>query len=109
MRRFLTYWLPPILWAVVILLVSTDAFPASNTRRCVERMASWFGRQLEPSTSRVVNHLVRKLAHLTEYGILGALAFRAIRSDRSRWNLRWASGAVALAIAVAMMDEFHQS
>lgn len=109
MRRFLTYWLPPILWAAVILLASTDAFSVSNTARLLERITVWFGHPLEASTGDFVNHVIRKIAHVTEYGILSALSFRALRGEQTHWSLLWAISAVALAVFVASIDEFHQT
>ena len=44
--------------------------------------------------------VLRKLAHATEYAILGALLLRALRHPN------WA---VALGIAYAISDEIHQS
>jgi VanZ family protein len=52
---------------------------------------------------------MRKAAHLTEYGILSGLTFRAFRGERRSWSLRWAIGAVILAAFVASIDEIHQT
>ncbi|MDP9362182.1 MAG: VanZ family protein [Acidobacteriota bacterium] len=109
MRRLLTYWFPPIIWAAVILSASTDAFSASNTGGWLERITAWLGYPLAPSTHDLVNHVIRKIAHVTEYGIFSALSFRALRGERTRWTLRWAIGAVVLAAFVASIDEFHQT
>jgi len=110
MRRTLTYWLPPILWAAVILSASTDAFSSPNTGSVLERIASWLiGHPLAPATLDTLNLIVRKCAHLTEYGILGALAFRAIRGERTSWQLRWSVTAVLIAAGVASADEIHQT
>jgi|SRR5882724_11074680 len=109
MRRILTYWLPPIAWATVILTASTDAFSSSSTIGWLERVTGWLGYQLAPSTAGIANHLIRKTAHLTEYGILSALSFRALRGERLRWSPRWAAGALLLSLALASIDEFHQT
>jgi VanZ family protein len=110
MRRFLTYWLPLIAWAAVILLASTDAFSGANTGSVLERVLRWItGRPVAPATLDRLNFFIRKSAHLTEYGILGALAFRALRGEQRLWSLRWAVGAILLAAFVASMDEIHQT
>jgi len=110
MRRILTYWLPPIIWASVILLASTDSFSAANTGGCLERIARWLtGHPIAQATRDVINFVIRKGAHLTEYGILGALTFRALRGGRNWWSLRWAVAAIVVATCVASIDEFHQS
>jgi VanZ family protein len=110
MKRTLTYWLPPILWATVILMASTDAFSSPNTGGVLERIAIWLiGHPLAPATLDTLNFIVRKCAHLTEYGILGALTFRAVRGARPSWSLRWAVIAVLIAAGVASADEIHQT
>jgi VanZ family protein len=109
MRRFLTYWLPALAWAAMILAASSDLFSASHTGSWIEKLTSTLGHGLAPRTLELVNHILRKLGHLTAYGILSALSFRALRGEESRWTLRWAIGAVAMAILVASIDEFHQS
>jgi VanZ family protein len=109
-RRELNYWLPPILWAAVILIASTDLFSGSNTASVLQRIAvTILGHRFAPATAETLNLLMRKGAHLTEYGILSALTFRAIRGGRIAWNARWAIGAIVFAICVASIDEFHQS
>lgn len=109
MRRFLNYWPPPILWTVVILLASTDAFSGSNTASLLERITVWFGHPLAAPMGELVNHVIRRIAHVTEYGILSALLFRALRGEQTHWSLRWGIGAVLLAALVASIDEFHQT
>jgi VanZ family protein len=109
-RRELNYWLPPIAWAIVILLASTDLFSSSNTSGVLQRIAvTIFGHQLAPATAAMLNFLMRKTAHLTEYGILSALMFRALRGEKRSWNPRWAIGAIVFAAAIASIDEIHQS
>jgi VanZ family protein len=106
----LKYWLPPILWTAVILSASTDSFSSANTGGVMERIAVWLiGHPLAPAILDTMNLVVRKCAHLTEYGILGALSFRAVRGEQRSWNLRWAIVAVLLTAGVASADEIHQT
>ena len=109
-RRDLNYWLPPIAWAAVILIASTDLFSGSNTSSVLQRIAvSIFGYRLAPETAATLNYFIRKTAHLTEYGILGALMFRALRGEKKSWSPRWAIGAIVFATLIASIDEIHQS
>lgn len=110
MRRLIIYWLPPILWTAVILMASTDLFSGANTGSVLERILVWLtGHQFLPSTLDTANFAVRKSAHLTEYGILGALTFRALRGEQKSWSWRWAIGAIVLAAGIASIDEIHQT
>lgn len=110
MRRLLTYWLPPILWAAVILSSSTDSFSSANTGGVLGRIAVWLtGHPLASATLDALNLVVRKCAHVAEYGILGGLMFRAVRGERPSWRMRWAIAAIVLATSVASIDEIHQT
>jgi len=110
MRRALTYWFPPLLWAAIILSASTDTFSSPNTGGVLERIVVWLlGHPLAPAALDAANLIVRKCAHVTEYGILGALLFRAVRGERPSWELRWAIVAVLITAGVASIDEIHQT
>jgi VanZ family protein len=76
----LTAWAPVVLWAGLIFALSS--IPDLSTG-----LGTW-------------DVLLRKLAHVAEYAVLGALAFRATRS---------APVAVFLASAYAVTDEVHQA
>jgi VanZ family protein len=104
------YWLPPVLWIAVIFAASSDPFSTSHSAPWLATvLEAILGHPLPPSRFEVVHFVVRKLAHLTEYGILSALLFRAMRADAERlWNLRWAVGATIVAAIVAALDEWHQ-
>ena len=76
----LTTWAPVVLWAGIIFALSS--IPDLGTG-----LGTW-------------DVVLRKLAHVAEYAVLGALAFRAARS---------APLAVLLASAYAVTDEVHQA
>jgi VanZ family protein len=110
MRRFAIYWLPAIAWTGVILSASTDTFSGANTGSVLQTIVAWLiGHPLRPAILETANFILRKGAHITEYGIFGALAFRALRGDRQAWTPRWAIGAILLAASVASIDEIHQT
>jgi VanZ family protein len=97
------YYLPPILLTALILIAANDHLSAEETGGF---LAALFGNGV---ALEIANYLLRKLAHLTEYGVLCALAFRAIRTNRKGWRLGWAAGAVLYVIVVASADEYLQS
>lgn len=110
MRRLTVYWLLVIAWTGVILSASTDTFSGANTGSVLQTIVAWLiGHPLRPAVLETANLVLRKSAHITEYGILGALAFRAFRGDHSGWTPRWAIGAILLAASVASIDEIHQT
>ncbi|PYQ52877.1 MAG: VanZ family protein [Acidobacteria bacterium] len=107
-RTTLRLWLPPLLWTAVIFAASSASFSSGNTAPLLAKLINAI-HPVSPETLAVLNFLLRKAAHLTEYGILGGLVFRAIRAERPSWEVRWAVAAIVIAAAVASLDEWHQA
>ena len=58
----------------------------------------------------MVHFITRKLAHFTEYAILGFLAARAFRTSPSpALSRRWFLISATLVVTFALIDEYHQS
>jgi VanZ family protein len=79
-RSALTLWLPVLAWAVVIFAFSS--VPSLGTG-----LGTW-------------DLVLRKLAHVSEYAVLGLLLARAVRRPAL---------AVALGAGYAVTDEVHQT
>jgi VanZ family protein len=90
--RFLSLWLPVVLWAALILSAANDQFSDKKTEGWLDRL---FGR-VRPE----VNALMRKSAHVGEYAVLSLLAWRARRT--------WIAP-IAVCLAVACADESLQA
>jgi VanZ family protein len=108
-KRIVIDWLPVAIWAAVILQASGPSFDGHHTGSAIERIFAAIGLPLSITAAELTNTIIRKLAHLTEYAILGTLAFRAVRSERRGWMLAWSVAAVAIATIVATSDELLQS
>jgi VanZ family protein len=111
MRTFLKYWLPVFIWLGVIFAGSTDILSAEHTSRYLVPFLRWLDPQISVSTIANVHFALRKLGHLTEYGVLAALLWRALRNGtnlRARMSTLFVGVWVVCAI-FAMGDEFHQS
>ena len=107
-RHFLVYRLPAIIWTVVVLAASTDAFSGAQTGRFLEAILGALLQKVPHGFLVAANLTIRKLAHLTEYGILAWLLYRA-RGDTERvWDSHWARFALVGVLAVAVIDEVHQ-
>jgi len=72
-------WLAVAACATLILLFSGDEFSAGATSRVFGPLLRWLFPDLDAASFHVLHLWVRKLAHLTEYALLGLLAFRALR------------------------------
>jgi VanZ family protein len=107
-RNFLRYWLPAALWTALVLFASSATFSGENTGHILEGLlAALFGEV--PRSLLLTGHLaIRKLGHLSEYGTLGWLLYRARRQSYNAWNWSWAWFALAGVLGIATIDELHQ-
>ncbi|KYD11305.1 VanZ family protein [Saccharococcus caldoxylosilyticus] len=106
MRTNIQRWIPVIVWCMIIYCFSEfSLFTGENTKLILDMILSYlpFGGGKEEGPS-LLNFIVRKLAHLTEYGILAVLVWRALSPKRTAY-----AGAWLFATLYAMTDEWHQS
>ena len=101
-------WLPVVVWAALISYLSTDSFAGGRTLAILRFLLEWIVPGVTEETVVLLHAGVRKLAHLTEYAVLGVLALRAFEGPpRPRaQSVLWA---VALCAAFAALDELHQT
>ena len=82
------YWLPPLLWAVVIFLFS------SHPTKGVSEI-HW------------QDFIVKKSAHIIEYGILALLIYRGLINSKVS-KLHAGIAAILTSFIYGATDEFHQ-
>ena len=107
--RWLKYWWPAILWAVVIFSFSTGTFTSENTSRVIIPALRWLFPHAMPETLDLIHHVIRKSAHFTEYFIFSLLLLHALRAGRRDFGMRWALIVILIVAGYAALDEFHQS
>ena len=104
------YWLPPLLWMVVMFVLSTDTFAAEHTGDVLWHMVSGLAPQVIYEQYTLLHFLTRKAAHLIEYAILAGLLLRAFRAGvADAWHWRWATLSFVLVAIHAGLDEYHQA
>lgn len=92
----------------VVLFASSDALSGENTGRVLKAILAFLFGEV-PRSLQLAGHLaIRKLAHLSEYGILGWLLYRARRQSHNAWDWSWARFALAGVLVIATTDELHQ-
>jgi VanZ family protein len=107
------YWVPVIIWMVVVFSASGDHASFQHSSRIIGPLLHWLFPNLSAEATNNVVLAVRKCAHLNEYAVLALLVWRARRkpawADTRPW--RWSEAAEALWFAVlyAATDEFHQT
>ncbi len=105
----LSRYLPLIIWLAFISFASSDEFSAANTSRIIGPLVLWLFPNTSADTLATIHFTIRKLAHLTEYAVLGILAARAFRgSSHQRLRRHWFLAAFLLVASYALLDEFHQ-
>lgn len=110
MLRFISRYLPLLAWLAFISYASSDSFSAANTSRIIGPLVLWLFPNTSPDTLATIHFITRKLAHFTEYAILGFLAARAFRtSPRPAIRDRWFLICATLIVVYALTDEYHQS
>jgi VanZ family protein len=108
MRSFLKYWLPVLLWMILIFVGSTDLMSAEHTSRFLVPFLRWLAPDLSGEAVATIQLLIRKCAHVAEYAILAAFLLRAFSKSQERLSRATASAFIFAAIYAAF-DEFHQS
>jgi VanZ family protein len=107
-RRFL-YWIPAILVGTLISLFSTHYFSGQQTGRVIIPILHWLFPAATPRMLHLMHVGIRKLAHVTEFGLFSITVFHGIRGGRSGWRFKWALATLAIAVTYAAFDEWHQS
>src|SRR5438552_18882821 len=102
--------MPVIAWMVLMFAGSTDALSAAHTSRFLIPFLRWLDPQISLQAILAIHFTLRKVGHFTEYAILAALLWRALRGTFSAINkATLTSCAFLVAAAFAMSDEYHQS
>ena len=113
----LTFLLLAIIWTAAITNFSRDTFSSAHTAPYIETLLRWLLPFARAQTIHTIHVVIRKLGHLTEYGILAGLLFgiwAAPGAPReaaktSRWRMRWCAYTLAIVAMLALLDEYHQS
>ncbi len=108
-RHIAFYWGVVLGWMLVISLMSTEPFSASNTHRYLDPILRYFFPHITAAQFTFWHYVIRKSAHFAEFFVLGTLAYWASRRGRApRWRLAWMAQALGLAAVYSLMDEAHQ-
>ena len=107
-QRYL-YWIPSLLVAIVISLFSTHYFSGEETARVIIPLLHWLLPGASPHMLRVLHVGIRKMAHVTEFGLFSITVFHGIRGGRCGWRFQWALATLLIAVIYAGLDEWHQS
>src|SRR5215471_8136977 len=109
-KRRLWRYGPPIVWAILIFIGSSDLLSSSHTSSFIIRPLHLLFPGASEATLATIHFAIRKLGHFTEYAILAWLSARALRTSFQTWlRQRWFWWALAFVVCYALFDEFRQS
>ena len=83
LRDFARYWMPVVIWGIILAVNSTDLMSAQHTSRFIEPFLRWLNPDISAASILAVQLVVRKAAHVTEYAILAALLLRGLSLGNS--------------------------
>jgi VanZ family protein len=107
--RMSFWWLATLAWAAEIFYLSTPTFSGSFSQSLLTQLLDSLHLSVSPDVLDILDSMLRKFAHLTEYAIFGLLLYRSFgRKDGFRWRPRLASWCVLAASAYSLTDELHQ-
>ncbi len=102
-------WALVAIWLTLILLFSSDAFSASSTASLLRPFLRWLLPDWTPAAIASLHFAIRKSAHVSVYGVLALLNFRALRLSQAATLARHAGLTLLLVLVVASGDEYRQS
>lgn len=109
MRKWFRYYLPPLLWVALIFTFSTSSFSGKVTESYLDRILTFLWPGGYHGHIEILDHLIRKTAHIVEYAVLAALWLKALIKG-SGFNYGKAVLVTTLvSLFCAAADEYHQS
>lgn len=89
-NSLLRYWLPPVLWMGLIFIVSAQP-------------------TLPHHPDTLSDLILKKTAHMLEYGVLAFLLWRALSRGRGTFSRSALFAAFVISVFYAVSDEYHQT
>jgi VanZ family protein len=108
---FLAYYLPLLLYAGAVLVLTTGLLDAGITLHWVHSFFdSIFPELLSRPALFRLNRALWKVGHVTAYGIFTWLVWRVLRRQAAEaWRWLWSGQALVVVALVGGLDELRQS
>lgn len=103
------WWLPTATWAVIIFDLSRAPYSAASSGRFISFALDWLSISILPHNLGLMNALLRKSAHLTEYALLAVFLYNSMKpAGDPLWSRKAAFWALLASGGYSLTDEFHQ-
>jgi VanZ family protein len=107
-KLVIEYWLPLVLWLIVIFIFSTDYFSATRTSSVIVSILQYLFPSRPLQQLEFWHGVIRKIGHVTEYGLLAFLTYRTMKLqqfDLTQARVR----TMGFVLIAASFDELHQA
>ena len=110
MRRsgLIFLWVVTVAWAAQIYQFSTATFGGVFTTWLLTQILKLLHIVVAFPTFRLLHHLMRKGAHVTEYALFSMLLYYSLGGGHREWRRKPAIWALIIAGVYSLSDEFHQ-
>jgi lipopolysaccharide/colanic/teichoic acid biosynthesis glycosyltransferase/VanZ family protein len=110
MKKFLRFWLPPLLLMALVFPVGNKALASHRSYELFIAAFRWVFPHASWHAAGTGYIVFRKFGHFVTYGLLAFLFYRAFRAGRRpRCRPAWFLRAGVLAAAYGFLDEFLQT
>lgn len=109
LNSLLRYWVPVLLWTVLIAVASGSTFSGQNTVGVFAAVVNWLAPGLTPEQVDFLHRAARKSMHVLAYGVGAVLWFRAVYSGGRSQTRHALVAAFVVTLVIAAADEFRQS
>jgi VanZ family protein len=108
-KRRAALCLTTLAWAVLVFYLSTERFGSDFSQGLVAPALALLHFNVSLRTFHILDVLLRKTAHITEYGILASLVYCSFSWQQPfRWKLGQAIWCIGIVGLYSLTDEFHQ-
>jgi len=108
-KRRVALRLTTLAWAVLVFYLSTERFGSDFSQGLVAQALTLLHISVSLRTFHILGTLLRKIAHMTEYGILAFLVYGSFGGRQTfGWRLRQAIWCIGIVGLYSLSDEFHQ-
>lgn len=109
MKKFLRYWLPPLVWMAVIFPLGGKGLKSYKLYRLFMGVLHTVLPRVSWELAHTAYTLFRKSLHFFGYALLAWLLYRAFRAGGPpNWKKEWALRAGGVAVFYGFLDEFLQ-
>jgi VanZ family protein len=96
-------------WAGLIFALSRAPYSSASSARFMSVVLDWLSISVLSRNLGLLNNLLRKSAHLTEYAVLAVFLYNSLKpAGDPRWSRKAAWWALLASGSYSITDELHQ-